>query len=158
MRSAHGQFESCVALARRHGFGRPEIANLPMVGWCAIHLLELGQAAATAEEAIELARRASQPRAELLARSLLAWVDGIMRDRRASAQEQIAAALELVRQLGAKRFEAQNLGIRAVVLARSGERDRAREVAAEALASHGLRDGAVRAVGYRHLRARRRRS
>jgi len=134
MRSAHGQFESCVALARRHGFGRPEIANLPMVGWCAIHLLELGQAAATAEEAIELARRASQPRAELLARSLLAWVDGIMRDRRASAQEQIAAALELVRQLGAKRFEAQNLGIRAVVLARSGERDRAREVAAEALA------------------------
>ena len=45
----------CVALARQHGFGRLEVANLPMVGWSGMHLAEIGAAVAVGHEAIALA-------------------------------------------------------------------------------------------------------
>ena len=82
-----------MALARQHGFGRLEVANLPMVGWSGIHLAEIDAAVAVGHEAIDLAQRASQPRAEMMARSLVAWSDGLLRDRRDEAEEQAELAL-----------------------------------------------------------------
>src|SRR5437870_2646083 len=81
-RSPHQQFLECVALARQHGFGRLEVANLPMVGWTAMHLAEIGAAVAFGHEAIALAQRASQARAEMTGRALVAWAAGLLRDHR----------------------------------------------------------------------------
>ena len=141
MRSANRQFQACVAMARANGFGRLEVANLSMIGWTGMHLAELSAAAAAGQEAIELALRASQPRAEMMARSLVASVDGLFRGRRDEAERQLAAALALARTLGARRFEAQALGIRAMLELRDGQRERARLLVDEGLAVcrvHGM--------------------
>ena len=141
MRSAHEQFSECVALARAHGFGRLEVANLPMVGWTLQHLNDTAGAVAVGIEAIELAVRASQPRAELLARNLVLWVDGLCRDNRAHAERQIEAGLPLIQVLGARRFEAQFRGVSAVLALRRGDRGLARTLADAALAicrEHGM--------------------
>ena len=89
MRSANRQFQACVAMARANGFGRLEVANLSMIGWTGMHLAELSAAAAAGQEAITLALRASQPRAEMMARSLVASVDGLFRGRRDEAERQL---------------------------------------------------------------------
>jgi class 3 adenylate cyclase/tetratricopeptide (TPR) repeat protein len=141
MRSAHQQFLECVALAREHGFGRLEIANLPMVGWSGMHLLDIDAVVVVAREAIELAQRASQPRAELMSRVLLAWSEGLIRDRRDEAEQQTEAALRLARTLGAKRFEGQLHAMNASIALRQGDRQRALQLAEEALAvcrEHGM--------------------
>lgn len=141
MRSAHRQFLDCVALARQHGFGRLEVANLPMVGWSAMHLNEISASVAVGHEAIALAQRASQPRAELMGRALVAWADGLLRDRRDEAEVQAELALHLVQALGAKRFEGQLQGLRAVIALRRGDRPRALALADTGLAvcrEHGM--------------------
>ena len=134
MRSANRQFQACVAMARANGFGRLEVANLNMIGWTGMHLAELSTASAVGREAIALALRASQPRAEMMARSLVASVDGLFRGRRDEAEHQLAAALALARTLGARRFEAQALGVRAMLELRDGQRERARLLVDEGLA------------------------
>jgi class 3 adenylate cyclase/tetratricopeptide (TPR) repeat protein len=141
MRSANQQFRECVALARAHGFGRLEVANLSMIGWSSLHLAEFAASVAVGHEAIELAIRASQPRAEVMARQLVAWVEGLVRGRLDEAERQATAALGLARALGAKRFEAQNHGIVAIIALRRGERELARQLAQDAIAicrEHGM--------------------
>ncbi|HEX7436761.1 MAG TPA: adenylate/guanylate cyclase domain-containing protein, partial [Caldimonas sp.] len=91
MRSANQQFRECVALAREHGFGKLEVANLSMVGWSGMHLSEVGTSIAVGHEAIALAMRASQPRAELMARPLVAWCEGLIRGRLDEAERENAA-------------------------------------------------------------------
>jgi class 3 adenylate cyclase/tetratricopeptide (TPR) repeat protein len=134
MRSANRQFQACVAMARAHGFGRLEVANLYMIGWSGMHLAEISAAVGVGQEAIALALRASQPRAEMMARQLVASVEGLFRGGRDEADRQSAAALTLARTLGARRFEAQTLGVRAVLELRDGQRERARRLADEGLA------------------------
>ena len=141
MRSANQQFRDCVALARAHGFGRLEVANLSMIGWSGVHLAEFATSVAVGLEAIELAQRASQPRAEVMARQLVAWVEGLIRGRLDEAEAQADTALRLARAVGAKRFEAQNHGIVAMIALRRGDRVRARRLARDALAicrEHGM--------------------
>jgi class 3 adenylate cyclase/tetratricopeptide (TPR) repeat protein len=141
MHSAHQQFRECVGLAREHGFGRLEVANLSMVGWSGLHLARIGESVAVGREAIELAVRASQLRAEIMARTLVRWVEGMVRGRLDAADEQADTILQLIRALGARRFEAQALGLSAMFAMRRGDRPRARELAQEALAicrEHGM--------------------
>jgi len=141
MRSANQQFQACVAMARAHGFGRLEVANLSMIGWSGMHLAEISAALAAGHEAIELALRASQPRAETMARQLVAWVEGLVRGRREEADRQSALALTLARTIGARRFEAQMLGVCAMLELRDGARERARRLADEGIAlcrAHGM--------------------
>jgi class 3 adenylate cyclase/tetratricopeptide (TPR) repeat protein len=141
MRSANRQFHACVALARTHGFGRLAVANLSMIGWAGLFLNEIGEAAAVGREAIELAMRASQPRAEIMARTLVHWVDGLIRNCLDEPERESATVLALTRSLGARRFEAQILGLRAMLALRRGDRPAARELAEAALAvcrQHGM--------------------
>jgi len=141
MRSAHQQFRSCVAMARAHGFGRLEVANLYMIGWSGLHLAEISAGASVGHEAIALAMRASQPRAEMMARQLVTSVEGLLRGGHEEAERQAAAALTLARTLGARRFEAQTLGVCAVLALRDGQQERARRLVDEALALcrlHGM--------------------
>ena len=77
----------------------------------------------------------------MMARSLVASVDGLFRGRRDEAERQSAAALALARTLGARRFEAQTLGVRAMLELRDGQRERARRLVDEGLALcrvHGM--------------------
>ena len=154
MHSAHQQFRECVALARAQGFGRLEVANLSMVGWSGLYLARIADAAAVGHEAISLARQASQPRAELMARGLVAWIDGVIRDRRDEARAQTQAALQLIRSLGARRFEAQMLAVNALLALRQGQREEAVEFAEESLAicrTHGMGHIGPWAYGVRAL-------
>ena len=141
MRSANQQFRECVALARAQSYGRLEVANLYMVGWSGMHLAQIGESVAVGQEAAELAVRASQPRAEIMARILVRWVDGLIRGRMDDTEHQVDATLQLIRSLGARRFEAQMLGISAMFALRQGDRARAHELARAALATcrqHGM--------------------
>ncbi len=141
MRSANQQFRECVALAREHGFGRLEVANLSMVGWSGMHLGHIGESVAVGHEAIGLAVRASLPRAEIMARTLVRWTEGMIRGRLDAADEQADATLQLIRSLGARRFEAQALGLSAMFAMRRGDRAGAQEIARGALAicrEHGM--------------------
>ena len=141
MRSAHEQFRECVALAREHGLGKLEVANLSMIGWSGLHLGEIAASVGVGQEAIELALRASQPRAEVMARQLVAWCEGLIRGQLDEADKQVTAALALARALGAKRFEAQNRGMAAMFALHRGDRERARELAEDAIAicrEHGM--------------------
>jgi hypothetical protein len=133
-----------VALARAQGYGRLEVANLSMVGYTAMHLARIGEAVAIGHEAIELAVRASQPRAEMMARLLVRWVEGLVRGRLDASDRQADPGLELAYSLGAKRFEAHMLGLSALVALRRGDRTHARELAERALATcrqHGMGHG-----------------
>jgi len=141
MRSANRQFRACVAMARAHGFGRLEVANLCMIGWSGLHLAEIAAAVGVGHEAIALALRASQPRAEMMARQLVASVEGLFRGGREDAERQAASALTLARTLGARRFEAQMLGVCAMLALRDGHQERARRLVDEGLAlcrAHGM--------------------
>jgi hypothetical protein len=76
-----------------------------------------------------------------MARQLVAWVEGLVRGRDEEADRQSAAALTLARTVGARRFEAQILGVRAMLALRDGERERARRLVDEGLALcrvHGM--------------------
>ena len=151
MRSANQQFRACVALAREHGFGRLEVANLQMVGWTDLHLAQVREAVDVAKAAIALAMRASQPRAEVLARLLVHWANTWTLDRPEDAEPQTAPAMELIRALGAKRFEAQLLGQSAMLALRRGDRERARELANDALEMcrrHGMGQAGPQTHGF----------
>ena len=141
MRSANQQFRRCVALSREQGYGRLEVTVLHMVGWTAQHLNDMRGALNVGRQAIELAVRAAQPRAEMLARALVAQVDGLICDRLDAADQQIDVALPQAQALGAKRFEAQLLGCRAMFALRRGDTDAARRHADTALRicrEHGM--------------------
>jgi len=77
----------------------------------------------------------------MMARQLVASVEGLIRGRRDEADRQAAAALTLARTLGARRFEAQTLGVRAMLELRDGQREQARRLVDEGLALcrvHGM--------------------
>jgi hypothetical protein len=130
-----------VALAREHGFGRLEVANLSMVGWTGMHVADVGEAVAVGHAAIELAMRAAQPRAEILARCLVHALEGRFRLHLDDAERHGAPALPLIRSLGAKRFEAQTHAVNAMIQLHRQDRPAAREHARQALAicrEHGM--------------------
>jgi hypothetical protein len=106
-----------------------------------MHLAEIAAGVAVGQEAIALALRASQPRAEMMARQLVASIEGIFRGSSEEAERQSALALTLARTLGARRFEAQTLGVCAMLALRDGQREPARRLVDEGLALcrvHGM--------------------
>lgn len=107
MRSANTEFRRTVALAHEHGYLRIEVAATQIVGWTSHFLLEFDEAAALGRTAVELARRVVHPRAELIARSMLFWVEAIVRHNPEFDESYIRTNIDLAQQLGAKRFEAQ---------------------------------------------------
>ena len=141
MRSAHQHFVRCVELSREQGYGRLEVTVLSMVGWTAQHLNRLHDAVEIGLQAVDLARRASHPRAEIIARHMLVQVDGWLRGNIDHGLRQLQAVLPLVETLGAKRFEAQHWTLRAMLEMRQGDPVSARQHVAKALAiceEHGM--------------------
>jgi class 3 adenylate cyclase/tetratricopeptide (TPR) repeat protein len=133
MRSAFEYFSRCVALSREHGFGRIEVANRSMVGFCRIYLNEPRQACDDARAAIRAAALVGQPRAELLAENLNIWSCYELGEYN-EMEAHLERLSRISRQLGARRFEAQGLEMQARILLDTGRASEAARILREALA------------------------
>ncbi|HWT34866.1 MAG TPA: adenylate/guanylate cyclase domain-containing protein [Paraburkholderia sp.] len=133
MRTAFEHFSRCVALSREHGLGCIEVANRSMQGFSRIYLNEASAARVDAVAASREAELVGQPRAQLLCETLGGFACYEMGDLRAT-QVHLEQEMLLIRQLGARRFEAQNLEMQARVLLDSGQREEAARVLKESLA------------------------
>lgn len=142
MRTAHEHFARSVDIAVGHGLGRIEAANRHMMGWSAYFLNRLRYALEIGRDSIELAKRVSHQRTEILARHLVVCVEALYIGELRDATAHLDIALEHCRALGAKRFESQNHTYRAMIALREGDRDRARELARAAVEfcrEHGMK-------------------
>ncbi len=110
MRTACVHFRRCVDLARQHGFEDIETSNLHMVGWSRLYLNELEEAEADGLATTEKAVGIRHYRAQLLGRSLTAFVRMEKGDFD-WARGQADIALEISRRLGAGSFEAEALAL-----------------------------------------------
>jgi DNA-binding SARP family transcriptional activator len=141
MLTARSHFQRCVEEARRHGLLGVLLANLPML---AVTHTYCGTPASGGEifrEALDLARRIGDIRGELLAHLCMAsglLVQAEVDECRHCAQR----ALELSKQLGARRFQAETLGIVAATMI---DTDRA---AALRLAEEALQLGRETGMSY----------
>jgi tetratricopeptide (TPR) repeat protein len=133
MRSAFEHFSRCVALSRQYGFGRIEVANRSMVGFSRIYLNEAMQAKGDGDAAARAAALVGQPRAELLGETMGAFACHELGDFN-SMRDYLGRTMQLARQLGARRFEAQGLEMQARILLDTGQRAEAAEMLREALA------------------------
>jgi len=133
MRTAFAHFSRCVELSREHGFGRIEVANQSMVGFSRLYLNELRQARDEGSATVRAAALVSQPRAEMLGETI-----GVLTCLELGLHDEMQVHLEremgLIRQLGARRFEAQNLEMRARYLLDTGRRTEAADLLGDALA------------------------
>lgn len=115
--TARTHFTQCIKEARDHGLVGVLLSNLPML---AITHTYCGEPAASSEscrEGLELARRVGDLRGELLVHLVLA--SGLlMQAQFDDCRRHARQALQLAKQLGARRFEAECAGIVAATLIR----------------------------------------
>ncbi|NIR29265.1 MAG: AAA family ATPase [Gammaproteobacteria bacterium] len=121
MRTAHAHFDRCIALAREHGFGRIECANLCMRGVTRMYLNDLPGALEDCRIAAQTAERVGDQRAEMVARDTLAGLSpyALRWDEALDACER---SLIIARRLGSRQFEADILGLLGYAVAQTGER------------------------------------
>ncbi|CAE6716963.1 adenylate/guanylate cyclase domain-containing protein [Paraburkholderia haematera] len=149
MRTAFEHFSRCVALSREHGFGRIEVANRSMAGFSRIYLNEARAAHEDVSAAARAAALVGQPRAQMLCETLGAFACCELGDMRATLAH-LERERQIILQLGARRFEPQNMEMRARVLLATGHRREATELLREALAmcrEVGTQFSAPKAVG-----------
>jgi class 3 adenylate cyclase/tetratricopeptide (TPR) repeat protein len=127
----------CVALARQHGLLRVEVPYQSMLGWCSLYMMNVDEAVHASRSSIELARRVSHRRGELLACAQTALMDGWHRGNVTPSLALLDQAQALARSLGSQRFEAMVWMFRAMLALRTGERDVARRHVQMALQSSG---------------------
>ncbi len=118
--TARGYFERCIELCRRHGFGRIEVASLPMAAITRFYAGELAEAHADALAAVAAAQRVGHQRAEIIACHTVC-IAAMAQSDRDMARSRVDRALLLSRQLGARRFEAEGLCFLAELLHAEGQ-------------------------------------
>ncbi|HZP99198.1 MAG TPA: adenylate/guanylate cyclase domain-containing protein [Reyranella sp.] len=133
MRSALDALERCIDAARQAGAGAIEIANLPMVGIAQCFMLRLDAMAEAGEMARTMARQAQNRRAELIALHVL-MVAAVESDRPLEGLPHVERARQIVAELGAWRFEGENVIFGAQLEAACGRAKLAAEMAREAVA------------------------
>jgi class 3 adenylate cyclase/tetratricopeptide (TPR) repeat protein len=133
MRTAFEHFSSCVQLSREHGFGRIEVANRSMVGFSRLYLNEARRAREDGDAAARAAALVGQPRAEMLGETMGVFACYELAEYSAM-KDHLEREMRLVNQLGARRFEAQNLEMHARMLLDLGHRADAAEILRQALA------------------------
>ncbi|MDJ1159517.1 adenylate/guanylate cyclase domain-containing protein [Chelatococcus sp. SYSU_G07232] len=133
MVTAHGHFRECVDLARRLGLGRIEVANLAMLGWTRWHFDPSGEVLDEGQAAVAAAARVGHQRAEVIALGLVGLIL-LQTGAYERALPQIERHLSVCRGLGAGRFEAQSLLMKAEALRALGERAEAVRILRDALA------------------------
>jgi class 3 adenylate cyclase/tetratricopeptide (TPR) repeat protein len=133
LQSSHRHFAACVRVCRERGFGRIELANLPMMALTGIFNLDLRAALADTLAAIAAAGQAGQPRAETIARhgAHIVLVEFLELEE---AEKHTERALGLARQLGSRRFEAEAFAFLAEIRHVAGKLAEARDLALQSLA------------------------
>ncbi len=131
MIGAADHFRRCIELCRRHGFGRIEVANRHMLGATRVYLNDLRGGLQDARESVEAAQRVGHQRAEIVGRTVAAQILMEMGEF-VEARRQIAASQALVPQIGAWRFEAENLYALGVIEKAEGQAAQAEKTLGEA--------------------------
>ncbi|MBE9554240.1 MAG: tetratricopeptide repeat protein [Proteobacteria bacterium] len=132
MRSATDHFARCLKICREHRLGRVEVANHHMLGWSRVYLNELEPALENSLETVDAAVRLGQLRAEIMGRGCAA---SVLLDlgRQDEAIQQLDRSLDIIRRLGARRFEAQNMCFRSRALMTNGQHAQALPLLRQAL-------------------------
>ena len=132
MRSAAEVLQRCIDTARSCGAATVEVANRPMAGHAEWYMLRLESARDMSTRARELARQADNRRAELIALHSLM----IVALETGTVEEGLGyfdAAQAIVAELGAWRFEAENLIFAADLHAQAGHSTIAMDMARKAV-------------------------
>lgn len=108
MQSSCESFQACVKVCQEQGYGRIEVANLHMIGWTRIYLLQFREAHENALAAVQMAVEVSHQRAEVLGLMMASTVEVEFRQF-TEADEHLQRALALARVLGTGNFEANIL-------------------------------------------------
>src|SRR5262249_20264946 len=101
-------FGHCVRLAAAHGYRRIEVANRPMHAFAGMFGCDYAGSLAEAQAAAKLAIQIGQRRAEMIAEHGAVWNLYELGDF-AGALRSATRALEISRQLNARRFDAEGL-------------------------------------------------
>ena len=133
MRSALAALERCIDTARRAGAGAIEIANRPMASIAECFMMRLDAAKEAGEGARTMARQAQNRRAELIALHGL-MMAAVEADAAEEGLPHLPTSRQIVAELGAWRFEGENVIFGAQLEAAAGRRQRAIELAREAVA------------------------
>jgi class 3 adenylate cyclase/tetratricopeptide (TPR) repeat protein len=133
MITAHRHLRRCVELAARHGFGRIEVANLPMAAFTRFYAGELAEAYADSLAAVAAAERVGHQRAAMVACHIV-FLAAASQAEPDVASRHVERAIDLSRQLGAQRFEAEGLWFEAEILQAKGRQTEALARIRQALA------------------------
>ncbi|MBB5510202.1 adenylate/guanylate cyclase domain-containing protein [Paraburkholderia atlantica] len=125
MISAHEAFSRCIELCQCHGFGRIEVANLPMRAITTWFTGEAASALDAALASVAAAQKVGHPRALAVAHHA-AW--HCLHDRAEwdRAWEHVAPALQCARELKSRRFEGEALAFSAEMHRVAGRQREAR--------------------------------
>ena len=151
MISAYGYYDRCIELGREHGLDRVIAANLSMRGQTLLYRNEIEAALNDCREASELGARIRQPRAEMIAAIVAAYVTES--DDPAASKAWATAGLEIARRLGARLFESINLAYLARAAAREGTPSEAARLVRESLAIIRDSESGMRFLGPQTLGA-----
>ena len=132
MISAYNRFRLCVELSERHGFGRIEVANRPMMAFTQWFAGDTRGALAVADAAIDRAARVGHRRAEMVGHHAAFFCRHALMDFEGACRD-AEAALTLAQQLGARRFETEALVFQAELHRLAGRRAEALANAEEAV-------------------------
>ena len=124
MLTARDHFERCIALCRQHGFGRIEVASLPMAAITRFYAGELAGAYADARAGVTAAERVGHQRAAVIGCHIVFFAAMSQGDL-GTARQSVEEAIELSRQLGARRFEAEGLWFLGELQCAEGRREEA---------------------------------
>ena len=133
MISAHRAFSRCIELCQRHGFGRIEVANLPMRAIAAWFAGKTRTALDSALASVAAAEKVGHLRAQAVAHHA-AW--HCLRDLAQwdHAWQHVGPALQCARELKSRRFEGEALALRAELHRIAGRRREALDDIEAALA------------------------
>jgi tetratricopeptide (TPR) repeat protein len=130
--SSSRYFEQCIQLSRVHGLGKVEVANLAMLGIInGFFMARVEEGLAISLEALKLAMKVGQRRAQVIALQGCAWAWIEMADP-VRARPYADEAVELAQRIGAKRFVPEGMLFVAMCLAQEGNADEAARVLREA--------------------------
>jgi DNA-binding SARP family transcriptional activator len=130
MITARRHFAQCVQEARQHNLAGVLLANLPMLGVTEIYYGTPTAGRDSLKEALELANRIGDLRSQLLVH--LCMASGLTNQARFDeALARARRALEIAEQLGARRFQAECMGIVSAAKLAAGERNEALRSACE---------------------------
>jgi tetratricopeptide (TPR) repeat protein len=132
MISAYDRFRQCVELCERHGFGRIEVANRPMMAFTQWFAGDTRGALQVADTAIARAALVGHRRAEMIGHHAAFFCRHALMQFDAALGHAVAA-LALAQQLGARRFETEALAFRAELHRMAGRRAEALADADEAV-------------------------